>query len=282
MDILRLNSGEHHSKKINDNINDSHHISWQDTQLVEHQKKLYNTIINTIVPPSQQQKIFGTGSNKLGLLIVEFREHEWLKGVLYNMAHVYGGQNVPLYIVHGNKNELFIKNILSDWKNVNYLHLDMDNIDIDDYSELLTKSSFWSYFETEYILIFQTDTFIRKTIPEHMFFFDYIGAPWNWSPGGTKRQVGNGGFSLRKVDVMKEIADKYTYNKDNDVAEDVFYSKNIEIDHIPPKFLASTFAVEHLYHDDPIGCHQLWRFIKFADIFKLMSGVAGVPALKYE
>lgn len=260
-----------------------HGINFKDTKLVEHQFNLYKIIMDSIVPPSDEQKIFGniTENNKLGLLIIEPREHEWFKPVLYNMAHVYGGKNVPLYIVHGNKNEQYIKNELNDWTNVNYLKLDIDNLTIKQYNNLLTNPSFWNLFNTEFILLFQTDTFIRRTIPEIFFMYHYIGAPWKWFPSGSKRCVGNGGFSLRKTSVMKNICEKYVYNEENDENEDVFFAKNIDMDFCPPPALASCFSVEHIYNDDPIGLHQIWRFQNFEDIFKLVNQTAGVPFLQY-
>ena len=260
----------------------SHGISYENLELVAKQKELYNIIIQSIIEPPAEKKVFGkVDNNKLGLVIVEPRKHEWLKGVLYNMCHVYGGSNTPLYIVHGTDNEEFVKDICKDWTNVNYLKLPIDDLEDDQYSELLTNSNFWTFFKTQYVLIFQTDTFIRKQIPEVFFFFDYVGSPWNWTPKNSERMVGNGGFSLRKVQAMIDICNCANYAKFNDEAEDVFFVKRIKKDFIPPPGLASCFSVEHVYFSDPIGTHQTWRFQTFDDIFKWMSNVGGVPTLSY-
>ena len=266
--------------------NISHGIDYHNIKLVEHQKNLYNIIIDKIVPISEEQKVFGINSKddikKLGLLIIEPREHEWLKGVLLNMAHVYGGKNCPLFIVHGNKNETFVKNILHDWVNVNYLKLDIDNLNISQYNNLLTNPSFWSNFHTKHILLFQTDSFIRKEIPEIFFIYDYIGAPWPWFPVKNNRRVGNGGFSLRNVQAMIKICSNHEYDEEKYIAEDIFFSTYVDIDMCPPIMLASLFAVEHIYSNDPVGLHQVYRFQNFDDIFGLMNNKAGVPQLQYK
>ena len=267
--------------EIIDPRNSEHGIDYTNTELVSKQKEMYNSILSNIVDISEEQKVFAKENNQqLGLLIVEPRSHEWLKAVLYNMAHIYGGLDVPLYIVHGAENKEFIDNIVGDWSNIVFLELPVDNLSKDEYSTLLTSEQFWSYIKTEFVLVFQTDTFIRKKIPEVYYYFDMVSAPWPWSPiGCNNRQVGNGGFSLRKVKTMLNICNKYTYNKENDIAEDVFFCKYVPIDRVPPVKLASQFSVEHIYNTNPVGLHQVWRFQTIHDIVQLTSNVGGIPPL---
>lgn len=265
---------------IIDPRNSDHGINYTDTDLVAKQKEMYNSILNNIVDISEEQKVFAKEDNQqLSLLIVEPRSHEWLKAVLYNMAHTYGGLNVPLYIVHGTQNKEFIDSIVGDWSNIVFLELPVENLTKDEYSTLLTSSQFWSYIKTQYVLVFQTDSFIRKKIPDVFYYYDFVGAPWPWNPASNDRQVGNGGFSLRKVKAMLDICNKYTYDKEKYTAEDVFFSKHIVIDRVPPVELASQFAVEHIYNENPVGLHQIYRFQTIQDIVQLCSNKAGVPPL---
>lgn len=98
----------------------------------------------------------------------------------------------------------------------------------DTYNKLMLNPKFYKAFlEYEYMLIAQTDTLILG-IPEEFEAFldgnsDYIGAPWekeqNFFFYTTKRflyqylhwgqavlaRVGNGGFSLRKIDKTVEL-----------------------------------------------------------------------------
>ena len=65
---------------------------------------------------------------KLSVVMIEPREHENLKGVLYQMANIYGNTDVSLYIFHGNKNSNFVYNIINNWNNVILLNLQIDNL----------------------------------------------------------------------------------------------------------------------------------------------------------
>lgn len=84
--------------------------------------------------------------------------------------------------------------------NYDYFH------SLNGYNQLLKSKSFYRRFiKFQYILIFQTDAMVLKNELEYWCNkgYDFIGAPWfdNW---GLPKQnniigVGNGGFSLRKV-----------------------------------------------------------------------------------
>ncbi len=267
---------------LNAQLSQKHGIDFNDTELVNKQTKLYNNIIQNITePPSIKKKFAEFNNQKLGLLLIEFRCHEWLKGVLYNMTHIYGNTDTVLYIVHGSKNELFIKNILRSWLNVVYFKIDVENIDVNEYSNLLTCSDFWLNFKTKFVLVFQTDTLIFKQIPLEYFNYSYTGAPLNSNFNichYVGRVVQNGGFSLRKIESTIDICKKYKYDKNKNIAEDVFFCQNISIDKLCPTELAKKFSVEHVYNSDPIGHHQTYRFQKIEDIKKWCLNVDGFEA----
>jgi hypothetical protein len=132
---------------------------------------------------------------------------------------------------------------------------------IDGYNKLLLEAHFYERFSNyEYILICQTDAYVFKNDILHwtQAKYDYIGAPWIGSERNfinlmfekvnkffrkfigkkeknTERlfKVGNGGFSLRKVEsfikiatIEKDIISEFTATKPkNDYyIEDVFWS----------------------------------------------------------
>src|SRR5690606_23718730 len=85
--------------------------------------------------------------------------------------------------------------------------------DLITYSKLLTSPLFYRRFEQyEYLLIYQDDAFIFR---DDLGFwcsqgYDYIGAPFfrNYVTDFEKAPyigVGNGGFSLRKIESMLKI-----------------------------------------------------------------------------
>jgi hypothetical protein len=94
------------------------------------------------------------------------------------------------------------------------------------YSRLLLSKKFYSRFtDFEYILIYQLDAFVFKADLEDWCNkgFDYIGAPWfeNFTPNEMEGEfigVGNGGFSLRKVDSHLRVLNTFSFvrkSKDN-------------------------------------------------------------------
>ncbi|MBI3316631.1 MAG: hypothetical protein HYZ85_01325 [Candidatus Omnitrophica bacterium] len=89
---------------------------------------------------------------------------------------------------------------------------------LDSYSHLLLSKKFYQRFARyDYILIYQLDSlvFSDQLMEWCVRGYDYIGAPWlkefgfPWTQG--KDLVGNGGFSLRKVDKFIEILENYNH-----------------------------------------------------------------------
>jgi len=234
---------------------------------------LWESVLMTIDPPSEEMTRW-TNNSELSLVIVEPRQHPWLAPCLYNMAHVYGGKNVGLYIFHGISNRDFVYDIVSSWSGVNIVKLDVDNLNIEQYNRLLTMNAFWQ-FPSKHALVFQTDTLIRRPIDKHFFNYDYVGAPWPfWVSKHIPRthNVGNGGFSLRNVATMNMISTMFTIQNEN---EDVFFREKISSNSVPQTHEALEFSVEHMYHENPCGLHQAWRFHKKDRLLKLLENIPG-------
>ena len=172
------------------------------------------------------------------------------------------------------------------------------------YNQLMLSWDFYNnYRDYKYILIYQLDAYVfyDKLAYWCLKDYDYIGSPWlvvsknitfkkwflskiNWSwdlfrelkiPLSANNQVGNGGFSLRKIskfiDVLEKVDKKilYNYNHSNEVKynEDVFWSLEIEKDpklklNKPKIKEALMFSVDGNPHDLildmkqlPFGCH---------------------------
>lgn len=153
------------------------------------------------------------------------------------------------------------------------------------YSHLMLDISFYRRFaEYEYMLIYQTDAFVFKD--ELADFcalgYDYIGAPLErfhplWHALGT--QVGNGGFSLRRISsAMRVLNDWFANPMEHPLqnffwqAEDAFWGYCACSSHIDftaaPVAMARRFALQ----DDvghgfskitcgtyPFGCHGWYK-----------------------
>ena len=151
------------------------------------------------------------------------------------------------------------------------------------YSELMLLPEFYKRFsDYDFMLVYQLDAFVfSDRLNEFcMLGYDYIGAPmkrWeeNWSAVGC--MIGNGGFSLRKIQSMVRVLEdkeaifrkKPACWKENRFLlwEDVFFafcSTLPELDfHVPDFHTALNFAVgtdiSHVYAKMPewmpFGCH---------------------------
>ena len=80
------------------------------------------------------------------------------------------------------------------------------------YSALLLSADFYRAFEAyEYVLIYQLDAlvFSDRLAEWCARGLDYIGAPWLPGPGAfvSEPAVGNGGFSLRRVESFLRVAE---------------------------------------------------------------------------
>ena len=107
------------------------------------------------------------------------------------------------------------------------------------------------------MLIFQTDTILRKDTVDDFLQYDYVGAPWaqpdlRWF---GCLEVGNGGLSLRRVDAMLEIVTRFPSRGGN---EDGYFSLMC-LKHgykVPSISEAQKFAVETIFYEDPCGLHK--------------------------
>lgn len=214
---------------------------------------------------------------KVALVIVEPRKHEWLYPVLNNAAEFFGGGDAGLFIIHGNKNENYVKDIIGKWKGVNLVNLNVDNLTIKQYNHLLTSEDFYKLFDNiPYILVFQTDSLFFRKLPSKYLEnnYDYVGALFSRShvEGKPNRVIGNGGLSLRKVETMLEISRKYgplPLDKNNTMNEDVFFSKYCE--KFPSIEDANSFSVEHISHPSPFGHHQAYLFHRWEYMQSLLN-----------
>lgn len=145
------------------------------------------------------------------------------------------------------------------------------------YNKMMLNECFYKRFSKyQYILIYQLDAFVFSDQLKEFcqYGYDYIGAPWIYgyfyylNLDKCVWRVGNGGFSLRKVDtVLKLLSEEkqteYTGN------EDVFFSiSDSENFKVAPLDIALKFAFEEevkrcfkLNNKKlPFGCHAWERY----------------------
>ncbi len=205
--------------------------------------------------------------------IVEPRKHKALRFVVRNVRDVI--PDWPIYVFHGIQNEEWAKSELAGITNVSFFQLNVDNLSIAQYNQVLCSSVFYSTFPSKYVLVFQTDCMLLNNHHKITDFlgYDYIGAVWDWK---QTQRIGNGGLSLRRVSAMRRVCDGFDF--DLHTNEDVYFSQQ-DLS-FPPEELAQAFSVESTFHRAPFGIHKPWVFMPVETIRKMCAGIDELLALQ--
>jgi hypothetical protein len=216
-------------------------------------------------------------------VIVEHRSHERLIIVIKNFMYLLQKKGWGLTIFHSKSNAEFIMNGLAGWPNVQYILLDTNPIFLGDHSSVLSKPDIWRLLLQDgciHALVFNVDTVLLKDNVDDFLEYDYIGAPQDvkWSRFLT---VFNGGLSIRDVRqavmitqhspriVQTPVGQRHLFT------DDIFFSFHFAKGAAPPPSLeiASKFAIESVFHDDPCGIYRpnIWRFPNYDDFIRLLS-----------
>jgi hypothetical protein len=138
-------------------------------------------------------------------------------------------------------------------------------------SSFLTKTWFWEQLRpAEKVFMFQTDSIICSNSPrtvDDFLEYDMIGAP-------VVKHLGsgfNGGLGIRSVPLILDIlktedwatdradnGEKYREVANIDYEDQWFYAKMLERKgtKFPSQEVASRFAVETIWEEEPLGFHQ--------------------------
>ena len=214
-------------------------------------------------------------SYKYTAIIVEPRKHKALEFVLNNILECLSKEwNIVFF--HGINNIEYSENIVNKLNciynnRITTVNLNVDNLNQKTYSKFFaTKSLIYDYINTEYFLVFQTDSMMFKSNSHLMDSFlnknyDYIGAPWlitNYYPTKERDFIGNGGFSLRKTETMLKIIENYKWDENIEPwYEDLFFTKKYhDIQVIKPSYEdAKLFCVDEVITPITMACHNFWR-----------------------
>ncbi|KAM0746990.1 hypothetical protein T439DRAFT_383623, partial [Meredithblackwellia eburnea MCA 4105] len=124
-------------------------------------------------------------------------------------------------------------------------------------SKFLTSPWWWHQLApAHHILFFQTDSLIcahsNQTVDDFLGLdvfeggYDWVGAPWDLRGYPASPWGGNGGFSLRRRDVMVDLTERFEY--DGHSAEDVWFANKIHetTGRFPEQDVAMAFSFESL------------------------------------
>ena len=147
---------------------------------------------------------------------------------------------------------------------------------IDIYNDILKSTKFWKELNCEKCLIIQEDGIVFREGTERFLNFDYVGAPWADSAENlylknsvNPNMVGNGGLSIRNVNKMIQVTEKYIkekhllfYKNLSYVPEDVFFCQCLVKENavLPSIEEGAQFSNEQLVYMKSCGIHKFWTY----------------------
>jgi hypothetical protein len=208
-------------------------------------------------------------------VIVETRRHPHLSYVLRNLMH-FLDESWGLCIVHGSGNREFVEETVRGWGDVLLVDSGVAQMTTESYSALKCRSSFWERIPSEHVLLFQTDSLLRRKGVEDFLEYDYVGAPWMHvlvEQGSAEGPVGNGGLSLRRKSAMLRILRDHA--REVDTPEDQFFSTFLYRDgyHLPSLEKASHFSTETMFQPESLGLHKAWLYHFEGPFLQLLNGI---------
>ncbi|PCJ55947.1 MAG: hypothetical protein COA79_20270 [Planctomycetota bacterium] len=190
-----------------------------------------------------------------GLVIIDSLETPDIHRVVWN--HLHNSPGWELTFFHGTKNGDYVKSKLSDFQ-VTYMELPFDSFPTPIYNEILTSPGFWQAVPYDKVLMFHPDSEILRGGIDKFMEFDYVGAPWTFQEHG-----GNGGFSLRSTEVMRDIVARYKWTPE-DGNEDCWFCNIMHRDNIgklAPRPICEEFACESIYKLGTFGYHAIDKYL---------------------
>lgn len=225
--------------------------------------KFYHEVFHSLQKPPLEKRTFaplGPGM-KLEVVLIETKaaDSPRLLPTMYNIGWIHGGSNVGFTVIHHAYLEPAVAPIKPEWPNVRWIQIN-GPFTIQDYNQMLTSIPFFNQFQSQYILLTHTDSIIYRTLDDDFYNYDYVGSPWPMGPmwcGHGHKQVGNGGYCLRKVAAHIALLSRTPYNGG---PEDLWWCKHLKNEQLPTEEVANRFGTEITWFDGiPTGSHQLWH-----------------------
>jgi len=131
-----------------------------------------------------------------------------------------------------------------------------------EYNSQMVNPDFWKSFQSEKVLIFQTDSAVLQNSILKFIHYDYLGARWPYNPTNCDDiHIGNGGFSLRNPRICYNITRKHGIEMGQ--PEDVYFAKHFhycEDANVPEINIADEFSAEVVPVINSFGMHKTYGY----------------------
>jgi len=245
-----------------------------ETRHIEQKYSIWSNYLEKKLPKKYKDSEFKISNTPvLTNIIVETRKHPHFKVVVQNIISNTQHLKAGLQIYHGTENEIYVKESLKDYTNIQFINLNVANINIEDYNKILLSKSFHENISSDKFLVFQTDSISFKQLNKSFLKYDYIGAPWK-KENHIKYQavVGNGGLSLRSKTAILSILNK-NIERPSLMPEDLYLAQILRSqNYIIPTFdEAMSFSIEEVFYNNSFGCHKCWDTFTIKQLESIFS-----------
>jgi hypothetical protein len=200
--------------------------------------------------------------------IVKHKQTKSYHGIIYTSRQFIDKYNDLIDSI-GLSNLISVK-VINEFDDVELFHMEL-------YNSTLKNVEFWNTMDCDKCIVVQDDGFLMngQHIDKYLEY-DYVGAPWTDTKDNqyikkniNSQLVGNGGFSIRSVEKMKHICQRFVLDKFklfylniNEIPEDVYFVKHlVQINaNIAPFDVARQFAIEQVLSVNPVGFHKFWMY----------------------
>jgi len=205
------------------------------------------------------------------VVIIEPRPHKFLRTVLLNYDSILDS-SWDFYIFHGKSSQKFAESAVKGiskkkGRQIFIKPLHTDNLNADEYNELLKQATFWNRVDAENIFLLQTDAVLCRNSDFNIYDFinhDYIGCSIDDKSIGKHQKYwdkenfyGVGGMSFRKKSFMlKWIAENPNIRRN--FPEDIFFSNGVAKTRRRPKKASdmAKFCTQWRFTYKSFGAHQ--------------------------
>ncbi len=190
-----------------------------------------------------------------GACIVETRPITNLSEIIIDRHLKYLPKDWGLTIYCSHLNHEFIKDI-DFGRETNIIVLENPDLTVHGYNSMLKSDGFWKSLPYDKVLIFQSDSRLMKEGIEEFLEWDYVGAPWMFQDHG-----GNGGLSLRSVDVMREVLRVGKFTNRNEDVEFCNFMVMHNIGKLAPREICYKFSCETIAIFGSLGMHAIHKWL---------------------
>ena len=143
-------------------------------------------------------------------------------------------------------------------------------------NELRRSVDFWKKIKGEFLLLIDAESIICHRDINRFLEYDYVAPLWRRGDVSPWCRYG-GGISMRRKSAMIKICNECNVNPVLIPNESIFFSMMFRLQsnafHLPDDSVASKFAVERCYYDNPFALHKAWKFIPYQQLQKILDGI---------